>query len=60
MSLLSWEIAVTAGQHSARGGNIRAEVKTWLLFGAVVVALLIQRRLRPDPLVECDRASQRL
>jgi hypothetical protein len=35
------------------------EMKTWMLFGAFVAALVIQRWLRPDALVECDRAAQR-
>jgi hypothetical protein len=33
-------------------------VKVWLFFAAFVLAIWIEQRLMPDPLVEVDRASR--
>jgi hypothetical protein len=33
-------------------------MKRWLFFAAFVLAIAIEHRLRPDPLVECDHAAQ--
>jgi hypothetical protein len=34
-------------------------MKPWLLLAALIIALLLKRRLAPDPLVEIDRAAAR-
>lgn len=33
-------------------------MRAWALFAAFLIAILIQRRLRPDPLVEVDRKAR--
>ncbi len=34
-------------------------MKAWMFFAAFVLAIWLEQRLMPDPLVEVDRAAQR-
>jgi len=34
-------------------------MRAWLLVAALIIALVLKRRLAPDPLAEIDRAAAR-
>ena len=46
-----------AGRSLFHRGKMRG-MKRWLFFAAFVIAIAIEHRLRPDPLVEVDHAAQ--